>query len=45
VLRLFEPADVLAALDRAGYDGRRIRGYGREQRPLKGLAYFEARRR
>jgi len=45
VLRLFEPADVLAALDRADYDGRRIRGYGREQRRLKGLAYFEARRR
>ena len=44
-LRLFEPTDVLTALDRAGYDGRRIRAYGREQRPFAGLAYFEARRR
>ena len=38
-------AEVLAELDRADYDGRRIRGYGREQPPFTGLAYFEARRR
>ena len=41
-LALFEPAEVLATLDAAGYDGRRIRSYGRELRPYAGLAYFEA---
>jgi SAM-dependent methyltransferase len=44
-LTLFEPAEVLTALDAAGYDGRRIRSYGREMRPYPGLAYFAATRR
>jgi SAM-dependent methyltransferase len=39
---LFDPAEVRAELHRAGYDGRRIRSYGRELRPYAGLAYFEA---
>jgi SAM-dependent methyltransferase len=45
VLRLFDPAEVMAELDRAGYEGRRLRSYGRELRPYPGLAYFEATNR
>jgi SAM-dependent methyltransferase len=45
VLRLYEPAEVHAALDAAGFEARRIRSYGREQRPLPGLAFFSATRR
>jgi SAM-dependent methyltransferase len=41
-LRLFEPAAVLAELRTAGYEGRRLRSYGRELRPLPGLAFFAA---
>jgi SAM-dependent methyltransferase len=41
-LTLFDPAEVLAELGRAGYEGRRLRSYGRELRPYPGLAYFEA---
>ena len=41
-LTLFDPAEVLAQLHRAGYDGRRRRSYGRELRRYPGLAYFEA---
>jgi SAM-dependent methyltransferase len=44
-LRLFAPDEVLAELDRAGFDARRVRSYGRELRPLPGLAVFAARRR
>jgi SAM-dependent methyltransferase len=44
-LTLFDPAAVLAELGRAGYEGRRLRSYGRELRPYPGLAYFEAARR
>lgn len=44
-LRLFEPAEVIAELDRAGYDARRLRTYGREHRAIPGLAYFAATRR
>jgi SAM-dependent methyltransferase len=44
-LALFAPDEVLATLDAAGYDGRRIRSYGREQQPLPGLAFFAATRR
>ena len=43
VLRLFEPAEVVAELHRAGYDAQRLRSYGREQRSLPGLAFFAAR--
>ena len=43
VLRLFEPAEVVAELHRAGYDAQRLRSYGREQRSLTGLAFFAAR--
>jgi len=42
VLRLYEPAEVLAELRAAGWAGRRIRSYGRDLRPLPGLAFFEA---
>jgi SAM-dependent methyltransferase len=45
VLRLFEPAAVLDELHEAGYEGRRIRSYGREQATFTGLACFEATRR
>jgi SAM-dependent methyltransferase len=44
-LTLFDPAEVLAELRRVGYEGRRLRSYGRELRPYPGLAYFEAARR
>ena len=45
VLRLFEPAEVVAELHRAGYDAQRLRSYGSEQRSLTGLAFFAATRR
>jgi SAM-dependent methyltransferase len=45
VLRLYEPAEVLAELERAGYAGRRLRSYGREHQALPGLACFAATRK
>jgi SAM-dependent methyltransferase len=44
-LRLYDPDAVLADLDDAGFDATRIRSYGRELKPLPGLACFAARRR
>jgi SAM-dependent methyltransferase len=44
-LTLYPADDVLAALDAAGFEPRRIRSYGRELRPPPGLAFFAATRR
>ncbi|HEX3318923.1 MAG TPA: class I SAM-dependent methyltransferase [Solirubrobacteraceae bacterium] len=41
-LRLFEPTHVLAELRATGYEGHRLRSYGRELRPSPGLAFFAA---
>ena len=41
----WEQGRLNAALGAAGFEARRIRSYGREQRPLPGLAFFSATRR
>jgi hypothetical protein len=44
-LTLYTADDVLAALDDAGFEARRLRSYGRELPPPRGLAFFAATRR
>ena len=44
-LQLYDPDAVLADLDDAGFDATQIRTYGRELKPLPGLACFAATRR